>query len=76
MGGRPSINILSRCARLAVYSLTSELKKIAITVIRRGIAEFLTKIERKRCNNTQDISMDVIYFLRSIYRKRNDLFIS
>ena len=78
MGGRPSINLLSRYARLAVYSLTSELKKVAIAVIRRRLAEFLTKIEGKKCNNTQDIVIDGCYlpFEEYLQEKKNDLFIS
>ena len=77
MGGRPSINILSRCARLAVYSLTSELKKMAITVIRRRKAEFLTKIERKKCNNTQNIVIDGCYLLFEEYlqEKKGSIYI-
>ena len=53
-------------------------KKMAITVIRRRIAEFLTKIERKKCNNTQNMVIDGCYLLFEEYlqEKKNDLFIS
>ena len=77
MGGRPSINLLSRFARLAVYSLTSELKKMAITVIRRRIAEFLTNIERKKCNTTQNIVIDgcCLLFEEYLQKKNRSIYI-
>ena len=75
MGGRPSINLLSRCARLAVYSLTSELKKVAIALIRRRIAEFLTKIEGKKCNNTQDIVIDRCYLPFEEYLQEKSIYL-
>ena len=40
---------------------------MAITVIRRRKAEFLTKIERNKCNNTQNIVIDGCYLLFEEY---------
>ena len=34
-------------------------------------AERLTNNERKKCRNTQNISLDVIYFLRCLQGKKN-----
>ena len=50
---------------------------MAITVIRRRIAEFLTKIERKKCNNTQNIVIDGCYLLFEEYlqEKKGSIYI-
>ena len=50
---------------------------MAITVIRRRIAEFLTNIERKKCNNTQNIITDGCYLLFEEYlrEKKRSIYI-